>query len=113
MIKNQIFTNGWNWYVNVKDYDVKYGGQPYIINEYGGTYLQSHFPNKPFKQLVQHISDFTKVMTHNPKIAGYNFTQLTDVFHEINGIYTFHTELKCLLETIKMTLTYSAAIEKE
>ena len=120
--------NGWEWYGEVKEYDVTYGGQPYIVDEYGGTYWQSHFSDEPSKksmnrgkwgygktaaEIIQLISDLTKVLTDNPKIAGYTFTQLTDVFQEINGIYTFDRELKYPIEAIRNAFTHPAEIEKE
>ena len=126
--KTQMFMNGWEWYGEVKEYDVTYGGQPYIVDEYGGTYWQSHFSDEPSKksmnrgkwgygktaaEIIQLISDLTKVLTDNPKIAGYTFTQLTDVFQEINGIYTFDRELKYPIEAIRNAFTHPAEIEKE
>ncbi len=125
--KTQMFMNGWEWYGEVKEYDVTYGGQPYIVDEYGGTYWLPSFVDeeprgstrgvwgygKTAEEVTQLISDLTKVLTDNPKIAGYTYTQLTDVFQETNGIYTFDRELKFPLEKIRKAFVQTAAIESE
>lgn len=104
-----------------------YPGQPYLVDEYGGTYWLPSFVNeeprgtrrgvwgygKTAEEVTQLIHNLTKVLTDNPKIAGYTYTQLTDVFQETNGIYTFNRELKFPMEKIRKALTQTAAIENE
>jgi len=43
---------------------------------------------------------------------GYCYTQLTDVYQEQNGIYTFDRRPKFDLERIRRAQTRKAAIEK-
>jgi hypothetical protein len=121
-----MFMNVWDWYGDVKEYDVLYSGQPYFVDEYGGTfwlpYLEKEAPRgtkrgvwgygKTADEVVKLISDLTKVLTDNPNVAGYTYTQLTDVFQEINGIYDFDRKLKFPIEDIRKALTQPAAIEK-
>lgn len=125
--KTKLYMNAWDWYGEVKEYDVTYEGQPYVVDEYGGTFwLPSHANEAPrgdgrsnwgygksSEEVVKLISDLTKALTDNPKIAGYTYTQLTDVWQEINGIYTFDRELKFPLEDIRKALMHPAAIEQE
>jgi len=125
--KSIIYMNAWDWYGEVEEYNVTYEGQPYVVDEYGGTFWLPSHANEPPKgngrsnwgygksadEVVKLISDLTKALTDNPKIAGYTYTQLTDVWQEINGVYTFDRELKFPIEDIREALTHPAAIEQE
>jgi len=47
----------------------------------------------------------------NPDMFGYCYTQLTDVYQEENGIYTFDREEKFDMERIAAVQKRPAAIE--
>ena len=43
---------------------------------------------------------------------GYCYTQLTDIYQEQNGIYTYQRDIKFDMERIRRVQTQIAAIEK-
>ena len=76
-----------------------YKGQPFVIDEYGGTWWE-HAPGKKenwgygercrtIEEVYARIDALTKAIFDNPDIAGFCYTQLTDVELEKNGIYTY------------------------
>ena len=58
------------------------------------------------------IGKLTLILTDHPNIAGYCYTQLTDIEQEVNGIYTYERELKFDAERLKKFFGAPAAIEK-
>lgn len=84
-----------------------WNGQPYFAGEYGGV---SYLPEdrKPFadntwgynkekltcNEALQRIIDLTGYLVSNPRIAGYCYTQLTDIEQEQNGIYNYDRTTK-------------------
>ena len=48
----------------------------------------------------------------HPNIAGYCYTQLTDVEQEVNGVYTYDRKLKFNTARLKKYFRAPAAIEK-
>ena len=77
----------------------KYAGQPYFVSEYGGTAFVSQGDRsgnwgygagvKDDAEFYERLRGLTEVLTSNPHICGYCYTQLTDVFQEVNGVYKF------------------------
>jgi len=51
------------------------------------------------------------VLLEHPGMFGYCYTQLTDVFQEQNGIFTFDRSAKFDLERLHAVQTRKAAIE--
>ena len=51
------------------------------------------------------------VLLDNPDMFGYCYTQLTDVYQEQNGIYTFERGTKFDMERIRNVQQRPAAIE--
>ena len=49
----------------------------------------------------------------NKRMFGYCYTQLTDVFQEQNGIFTFDRGMKFDLARLRKAQQRAAAIEKE
>jgi hypothetical protein len=105
-----------------------YLGQPYVVDEYGGTYwTKEHAEEKPkarsnrvqwgYGKTAVQVEDLIKALTdillENPNIAGYTYTQLTDIEQEVNGIYTYEREPKFNIKRLKKIFGASAAIEKE
>ena len=82
-------------------------GQPYIVDEYGGVRFIPE-GREPFSKVSwgynkdqlsqaeteQRITDLTRTLTDNPRVAGYCYTQLTDIEQEQNGIYNYDRTAK-------------------
>jgi len=102
---------------NFKSYEpgdiekILYKGQPFVIDEYGGTWWALDEENKEdwgygqkpksITEVYERIKNLTKVIIDNPNIAGFCYTQLTDVELEKNGIYTYNREEKFDISKIK------------
>lgn len=113
-------------YRNDPDITAPYKGQPYVVAEYGGTYWTDEHPQKESidessgenwgygkntKLFMDHLEALTTIMTNNPNIAGFCYTQLYDIEQERNGIYTYGRKLKFNIERLKKIFQAPAAIE--
>lgn len=85
-----------------------YDGQPIILSEFGGVKYSPDDTSWGYgnaanteKELENRIAGLVKATTENKKIAGYCYTQLTDVYQEKNGLLTFDRKPKISLEKIK------------
>jgi hypothetical protein len=110
------------------DIAVDYQGQPYVIDEYGGTFWTreyTHQPGRPdlvnrrywgygktAKEVEDMIEALTAILLNHPNVAGFTYTQLTDIEQEVNGIYTYDRELKFDAARLKEIFGAPAAIEK-
>ena len=114
-------------YVNFKKFSIGYTGQPYVVDEYGGTFWTKECPlkkpevpanrenwghGKEASEVEDLIKALTDVLLENPNIAGYTYTQLTDVEQEVNGIYTYQREPKFDIKRLHEIFSAPAAIEK-
>ena len=84
----------------------RYLGQPIVLSEYGGLGLIAAGENAPqesfsYDGTQQNASAFLaryrelrEVIAKSAHIAGYCYTQLTDVEQEINGLLSFHRRPK-------------------
>ena len=84
-------------------HECAYTGQPYIVDEWGGFKFipESHRKTaqagwgyhgldlKTPEELCAKIEEQVDVMIADPGIAGYCYTQLTDVEQEENGVYCY------------------------
>ena len=93
-------------------------GQPYLVDEYGGV---SYLPEgrKPYaanswgynkdpltrEQAQQRITDLTAYLVDHPLVAGYCYTQLTDIEQEQNGIYNYDRTPKFEADVIRKCFT--------
>jgi beta-galactosidase/beta-glucuronidase len=105
---------------------VRYEGQPYIVDEYGGTFWLPEYAGEPEQgggrgswgygksqsQVEDLMEDLTQVLLNNPNICGFTYTQLTDVQQEVNGIYTFDREDKFDRARLREIFGAPAAIEE-
>ncbi len=79
-----------------------YAHQPYLVDEYGGVkyipegrsaYADNSwgYGNAPagMKEALERIRGVTGTIVRHPRIAGYCYTQLTDVEQEQNGVYCY------------------------
>lgn len=115
--------------IRFPDLCVPYQGQPYVVDEYGGTWWDSNateteqatdrqsswgYGKRPtdIEEVYHRIEELTAALTNHPNIAGYTYTQLTDVEQEQNGIYTYDRQEKFDAERLKEYFGAPAAIEK-
>ena len=104
---------------------VRYEGQPYVVDEYGGTFWLPEYADaeargddrenwgygKNADDVLDLVEALTRVLTDHPQIAGYTYTQLTDVEQEVNGIYTYDRRLKFDIGRLRKIFAAPAAIE--
>ncbi len=93
-----------------------YRGQPVMISEFGGTaYVKdTHGANWGYGQGVQNDEEFLRrfaglidAIDSIPFMAGYCYTQVTDVQQEVNGLLYYNHEPKFPHATIKAILDKS------
>ncbi|MGO4248593.1 glycoside hydrolase family 2 protein [Paenarthrobacter sp. RAF54_2] len=116
-----------------EEYSVPYAGQPYFVSEFGGIWWNETEARQAsaeaglgtdvstswgYGQRVRSEEEFYArfdalcgVLLDNPDMFGYCYTQLTDVFQEKNGIFTFDRKGKFDLERIRASQVRKAAIE--
>ena len=108
-------------FVNI-DRVEKYEGQPYFVSEYGGIFWDitetkgddwgyGEAP-KELEELYARLEGLTDVLLENPKMCAFCYTQLTDVYQEKNGIYSFDRRKKFDPARLKAIFGKKAAIEK-
>ena len=113
-----FINNGWD----NKPTNIGYGGQPYFCSEFGGIWWNpAAFENKEswgYGERVKSLEEFyarfeglCDVLLLDPKMFGYCYTQLTDIYPEENGIYTFDRKPKFDNEKLKAVQIKKAAIE--
>jgi len=121
-----VAPGGKDVFVRFPEISAPYEGQPYSVDEYGGTFWTTEYTSrqpagsgrnkwgygKTAEQVEELIGELTLILTNHPNIAGYCYTQLTDVEQEVNGIYTYDRKLKFNAERLKKFFGASAAIEK-
>jgi len=122
-----VAPDGKNVFVCLSKVSAPYEGQPYSVDEYGGTFwTKEHATKEPAgnnrnqwgygksaEQVEELIGKLTLILTDHPNIAGYCYTQLTDIEQEVNGVYTYERELKFDAERLKKFFGAPAAIEKQ
>ncbi|MBS0663058.1 MAG: beta-galactosidase [Verrucomicrobia bacterium] len=99
-------------------------GQPYFVSEFGGILWNPKakpgergwgYGNGP-KTLEEFYSRFEGLcaaLLDNPRMFGYCYTQLTDVFQEQNGIFYFDRKRKYDLKRVREAQIRPAAIERQ
>ncbi|MFQ6035898.1 MAG: glycoside hydrolase family 2 protein, partial [Sedimentisphaerales bacterium] len=117
-----------NAFVRFPEISVPYEGQPYVVDEYGGTFWTKDYTSQPEKagggrnnwgygktsrQVEDQIKALTGVLLNHPHISGYTYTQLTDVEQEVNGIYTYDRKPKFDIRRLKKIFGGPAAIEQK
>jgi beta-galactosidase/beta-glucuronidase len=98
-----------------------YAGEPYVVDEYGGTWWKEGADRdaswgygerpKDAEEAVSRIIALTGVLLENPRVAGFCYTQLTDIEQEQNGLYTDARKLKFDAERLRAAFSGPAAIE--
>ncbi|MDE6094884.1 MAG: beta-glucuronidase [Muribaculaceae bacterium] len=92
--------------------EVAYGGQPFLIDEYGGikwvdgaqfadnSWGYGDSP-RTLEEFYDRLEKLTDVILAVPYMSGYCYTQLTDVEQEQNGIYNYNRTTKFDMDRIK------------
>lgn len=87
---------------NIPEHETGYSGQPYIVDEFGGikwvpegkrpwaadSWGYGDGP-KSLDEFYSRLEGLVEVLLGMKHVAGYCYTQLTDVEQEQNGIYTY------------------------
>jgi len=121
-----VAPGGQDVFVRFPAISAPYEGQPYSVDEYGGTFwTKEHADKEPAgtgrsqwgygktaEQVEELIGELTLVLTGHPNIAGYCYTQLTDIEQEVNGVYTYDRKPKFNTERLKKFFGAPAAIEQ-
>ena len=100
-----------------------YGGQPYMVTEYGGILWSDGgergwgYGNAPttVEEFADRFVGLTQTLLENPRICGFCYTQLYDVEQEKNGLYTYERTRKFtddIYKKLKSAMLTTAAIEK-
>ncbi|RUQ98216.1 glycoside hydrolase family 2 protein [Labedella endophytica] len=106
-------------------WSVEYRGQPYFCSEFGGIWWNASpdaardeagswgYGGRPrsVEEFHERFDGLVSVLLDDPEMFGYCYTQLTDVFQEQNGIYTFDRDEKFDMERIRAVQTRPAAFE--
>ena len=114
-------------FVRFPQLSAPYKGEPYVVDEYGGTYWTEEHASKEereegreewgFGKSQEEVEDLIEALTRplleNPNVAGFTYTELTDVEQEVNGLYSYERELKFDRERLKEIFGGPAAIEEE
>lgn len=115
--------------IRFPELNVPYQGQPYVVDEYGGTWWDPSaveieqdadrksswgYGKRPtdIEEVYHRIEKLTAILLNHPNIAGYCYTQLTDIEQEQNGIYTYDRREKFDAKRLKKYFGAPAAIER-
>lgn len=114
-------------FIRFAELSAPYAGQPYVVDEYGGTFWTEDYVKQPEKggprrnnwgygksaeQVEALVKNLTNILLDHPHIAGFCYTQLTDIEQEVNGIYTYDRRAKFNLDRLKKIFGAPAAIER-
>lgn len=119
-------------FIRFPEFSSPYLGQPYVVDEYGGTFWTKDYTalppaeqaggvpkrnkwgcGKTADEIEDQIEALTRVLLNHPHISGFTYTQLTDVEQEVNGIYYFDRSPKFNAERLKQIFGAPAAIEQQ
>lgn len=105
-----------------RHWSLPYMGQPYFVSEFGGIWWNPNL--KPgeeswgYGDRVTSLDEFYtrfeglfNALLQDPNMFAYCYTQLTDVYQEQNGIYTFDRKPKFDMDKIRAVQQQQAAIE--
>lgn len=104
-------------------WSVPYQGQPYFCSEFGGIWWNPDAPpeeqswgygERPAseEELQRRFAGLVGVLLDDPRMFGYCYTQLTDVYQEQNGVYRFDRSSKLDVARIRAAQLRPAAIER-
>ena len=85
-------------------------GKPMLLSEYGGIALAKDAGGDNWgyggaesgeQAFLQRFEAITQAFKHMPGFSGYCYTQLTDVFQEVNGLLDMDRNPKVSLDEIR------------
>lgn len=91
-----------------------YDGKPIMITEFGGTAFVGDAVGakwgygdgvKSNKEFADRLRALIRAIDTIPFVCGYCYTQLSDVYHEVNGLTDFGRKPKLAPETIRAILS--------
>lgn len=97
--------------------------QPYFVSEFGGIWWNPRakpgddswgYGDRPrtLEEFYARFEGLCAALLDNPRMFGYCYTQLTDVFQEQNGIFYFDRRKKYDLRRVRAAQRRLAAIER-
>ena len=98
--------------LDLKNREVEYEGQPFVLDEYGGIkwVVGQEFSEKSWgygnapkslEEFYERLEALTDAILYYDYICGYCYTQLTDVEQEQNGIYNYDRTHKFDMEKVR------------
>jgi hypothetical protein len=105
-----------------RPWSIPYRGQPFFVSEFGGIWWDPGvkpgedswgYGERPqtIQEFYQRFAGLCDTLLDNPHMFGYCYTQLTDVYQERNGIFTFDRQTKFDLERLRHVQQRPAAME--
>jgi len=105
------------------EWSIPYRGQPYFVSEFGGIWWNANantaeaswgYGARPasIEEFYARFEKLCAVLLGDRNMFGYCYTQLTDVYQEQNGIYTFGRDRKFDMARIRAAQAKRAAIEE-
>ncbi len=106
-----------------RTWSIPYCGQPFFVSEFGGIWWNPDVKSgedswgygkrpRDIEEFYERFKGLCDVLLDNLHMFGYCYTQLTDVYQEQNGIYTFDRRSKFDLERLRRVQQRPAAIEQ-
>ncbi len=99
-----------------RPWGVPWTGQPFFLSEIGGIgwpVREGDFSYGPAPRSADEVLDrigrLLAVIRADPRVFGYCYTQLTDIYQERNGLYTFDRKPKFDLERLRALQTPPSA----
>lgn len=107
---------------SLTDWSIPYAGQPFFVSEFGGIRWNPEvqegedswgYGNQPesLEAFYDRFEGLVSVLLDDPNMFGYCYTQLTDVYQEQNGIYSFDRSAKFDTARLRAAQVRAAAIE--
>jgi hypothetical protein len=107
---------------SLTDWSIPYAGQPFFVSEFGGIRWNPDtqesedswgYGNQPesLEAFYDRFEGLVSVLLDDPNMFGYCYTQLTDVYQEQNGIYSFDRSAKFDAARLRAAQARAAAIE--
>lgn len=115
-------------------FSLPYAGQPFFVSEYGGIWWNEAEARAAAdaeagsdlaaswgygqrvageEELYERFEGLTRVLLEDPRMFGYCYTQLTDVFQEKNGVVDFARGRKLDLSRLRAVQQRPAAYEQD
>lgn len=110
-------------FLDYQEWSIPYRGQPYFVSEFGGIWWNPEakpgedswgYGDRPrnIDEWYARFEALCNTLLDDPRMFGYCYTQLTDVYQEQNGIFTFDRGGKFDMARIRAIQQRKAAIEK-